>query len=259
MLGKMSGKYALFIIPAHKICIKNSDGKNSFILLNTLEYFRNMNPENLETNETLNERDINFEVTNISKENFNITSVANQNQNLSPILQKSCTAYPSTPLKSKTKSLPEETCNIQPKASTPNPHKMAITAQTTVTHLVPLKETFSSCNNPKFLTSSKMLIFLLGTSSNINKFDKLRKSLKENKKRGLHSDELLLNEYKTIAAILEIKVKLLEKTLHQKLRKIHIEKVIEGDDCSTSDEKTILKKLKYANQLNNDLSSSSDI
>ena len=139
------------IIPAHKIRIKNSDGKNSFILLNTFEYFRNMNPENLETNETLNERDINFEVTNISKENFNITPLANQNLNLSPILQKSCTAYPSTPRKSKTKFLPEETCNIQLKASTPNPHKIAITAQTTVSHLVPLKESFSSCNNPKIL------------------------------------------------------------------------------------------------------------
>ena len=56
-----------------------------------------------------------------------------------------------------------------------------------------------------------MLIFLFGTSSNIDRFDKLRKSLKENKKRGLHSDELLLNEYKTIAAILEVKLELLEQ------------------------------------------------
>ena len=55
-----------------------------------------MNPKSLETNETLNERDINFELTNISKENFNITPLTNQNLNLSTILQKSCTAYPST-------------------------------------------------------------------------------------------------------------------------------------------------------------------
>ena len=41
------------IIPVYKIYIKNSDGKINFILLNTLEYFRNANPENLETNETL--------------------------------------------------------------------------------------------------------------------------------------------------------------------------------------------------------------
>ena len=68
----------------------------------------------------------------------------------------------------------------------------------------------------------------------------------------------MLNEYKTIAAILEVKVKLLEETLHQKLKKIHIEKVVEGDDCSTSDEKIIIRKLKYANQLKKDLSSSSD-
>ena len=95
------------IIPAYKIRIKNSDGKINFILLNTLEYFRNLNPENLETNETLNERDINFEVTNISKEDFNITPLPNQNLNLSPVLQKSCKEYPSAPLNSKTKSLPE--------------------------------------------------------------------------------------------------------------------------------------------------------
>ena len=67
-----------FIIPAYKTRIKNSDGKLNFILLNTLEYFRNINPENLETNETLNERDINFKVTNISEENFNITLLPNQ-------------------------------------------------------------------------------------------------------------------------------------------------------------------------------------
>ena len=65
----------------------------------------------------------------------------------------------------------------------------------------------------------------------------------------------MLNECKTIAAILEVK----EETLHQKLKKIYIEKVIEGDDCSASDEKTIIRKLKYANQLKKDLSSSSDI
>ena len=97
---------------------------------------------------------------------------------------------------------------------------MAPTAQATVSHLVPLKETFSSCNNPKYPNISKLLKFLFGTSSGIYRFDKLRKSLKENKKRGLHSDELLLNKYKTIGAILEIKVKLLEETLHQKLRNI---------------------------------------
>ena len=141
-----------------------------------------MHPENLETNETLNETDINFEVTNASKENFNLTPIPNQTVNLSPVLQKSSTEYPSTPLKSKTKSLPEETCKNQPIVSTPNPNKMATTAQTIVSHLVPLKENFSSCNDPKYLNSSKMLIFLLGTSSNIDKFDKLRKSLKENKK-----------------------------------------------------------------------------
>ena len=104
-----------------------------------------------------------------------------------------------------------------------------------------------------------MLIFLLGTSSNIDQFDKLRKSLKENKNRGLHSDELFLNEYKTVAAILEVKVKLLEETLHQKLKTIHIEKVVESDDCSISNEKIIIRKLKHGNQLKKDLSSSSDI
>ena len=150
------------IIPAHKIRIKNSDGKINFILLNTFEYFRNMHPENLETNETLNETDINFEIANTSKENFNLTPIPNQNLNLSPVLQKSPTTYPSTPLKSKTKSLPEEACNKLPIASTPNANN----------------------NNPKYSNSSKMLIFLFGTSSNIDKFDKLRKFLKENKKEG---------------------------------------------------------------------------
>ena len=62
-----------------------------------------------------------------------------------------------------------------------------------------------------------------------------------------------------MGAILEVEVKLLEETLHQKLKKIHIEKVVEGDDCSTSDEKIIIRKLKYANQLKKDLSSSSNI
>ena len=71
-----------------------------------------------------------------------------------------------------------------------------------------------------------MLISLLGTSSNIDKFGKLRKSLNENRKRGLLSDELLLNEYRAIASILQVKVKLVEEILNQKLRKIHIEKVI---------------------------------
>ena len=64
---------------------------------------------------------------------------------------------------------------------------------------------------------------------------------------------------KTIAATLEVKVKLLEETLYQKLKKMRIEKVIEGDDCSTSEEKIIIRKLKYANQLKTNLSSSSDI
>ena len=195
------------IILVHKIRIKNSDGKINFILLNTLKYFRNMHPEKLETNETLNETDITFEATNTSKENFNLTLIPNQNLNLSTVLQKLSTTYPSTPLKSKTKSLPEETCNKLPIASAPNPNKMATTAQTTVSHLAPLKESFSSCNNPKYSNSSKMLILLLGTSSNIDKFDKLRKSLKENKKRGLHSDELLLNEYRSIAATLQVNEK----------------------------------------------------
>ena len=49
-----------------------------------------MHPENLETNETLNESDINFEVINTSKENFNLTPIPNQN--LSPVLRKSSTA-----------------------------------------------------------------------------------------------------------------------------------------------------------------------
>ena len=69
----------------------------------------------------------------------------------------------------------------------------------------------------------------------------------------------MLNEYKTIAVILEVTVKLLEETLHRKLRNIHIEKVIEGYDCSTNDENTVIRKLKYANQLKKDLSSSSAV
>ena len=71
-----------------------------------------------------------------------------------------------------------------------------------------------------------MLIFLLGTSSNIDKFEVLRKSLKENEKLGLRSDEILLNEDRTIAVTLQVKVKLLEETLHQKLKKIHIKKLL---------------------------------
>ena len=102
-----------------------------------------------------------------------------------------------------------------------------------------------------------MLIFLFGTSSDINRFDKLRKSLKENEKIGLYSDELLLNELKTIAAILEVKVKLLEETLYQKLRNIHFENFFEGYDCSASDENTFIRELKYAKQLKKDLRSSS--
>ena len=111
-----------------------------------------MNPENFETNETLNEKDINFEVTNISEENLNITPLPNENLKLSPLLQKLCREYPSTPLKSKLKSLPEETCNNHPRASTPIPHKTAPTSQTTVSHLVPLKETFSPCHNSPLVT-----------------------------------------------------------------------------------------------------------
>ena len=86
--------------------------------------------------------------------------------------------------KSKTKYLPEETCNNQPKGLTSTPHKMAPIGQTTVSHLVPLKKAFSSCNNPKYPNISKMLIFLFGTSNNIDRFEKLRKSLKENKKEA---------------------------------------------------------------------------
>ena len=67
----------------------------------------------------------------------------------------------------------------------------------------------------------------------------------------------MLNEYKAIAAILEVKLELIEQTLHQKLRNIHIEKVIESYDCNTIDENTIIRELKYANQLGKDLSSSS--
>ena len=57
--------------------------------------------------------------------------------------------------------------------------------------------------------------------------------------------------------MLEVKVKLLEETLHQKLKNIHIENVIEGYDCSTSDENTVIRKLKYANHIKNDFRSSS--
>ena len=67
----------------------------------------------------------------------------------------------------------------------------------------------------------------------------------------------MLNEYKTIIAIPEVKVKLLEETLHQKLRNLHIKEIIEGYDCSTSGENTIIRKPKYENQLKKDLSSSS--
>ena len=52
-------------------------------------------------------------------------------------------------------------------------------------------------------------------------------------------------------------MKLLEETLHQKLRNIYFEKLIEGYDCSTSDENAIIKKTKVCNQLKKDLSSSS--
>ena len=52
-------------------------------------------------------------------------------------------------------------------------------------------------------------------------------------------------------------MKLLEETLHQKLRNLHIKKIIEGYDCSTSGENTIIRKPKYENQLKKDLSSSS--
>ena len=135
-----------------------------------------MNPDNLETNETLNIGDINFEVTNISKENFNITPLPNQNLNLSSILQKWCTAYPSTPLKGKTKSLPEETCNNHPKASTPNPHKWQQLLKLQQAIWYPQRKPFHHVTTSKYCNSSKMLIFLLETSSNIDKFDKLRKS-----------------------------------------------------------------------------------
>ena len=97
----------------------------------------------------------NFEVTNISEENLNITPLPNQNLNLSQVLQKSCKEYPSTPLKSKIKSLLEETCNNQPKASKHTPHKLAPTAQTTVSHLVPLKETIHNVTIPNILTFPK--------------------------------------------------------------------------------------------------------
>ena len=90
------------------------------------------------------------------------------------------------------------------------------------------------------------MIFLSETSSGIGRFDKSMKSRKEIKKRGLHSDELLLIEYKTIAAIPQVKVNLLEETLHQKLGNIHIEKVIKGYDCSI---KYNYKKTKVYNSI----------
>ena len=117
--------------------------------------FQKHESTNLETNKTLNERDINFEVTSISEENFSISPLPNQNLNLSPVLQKSSTEYPSTPLKSKTKSLTEETCYNQPKASTPTPHKMAPIGQTTVSHLVPFKEPFHHVTIRNILTFPK--------------------------------------------------------------------------------------------------------
>ena len=52
-------------------------------------------------------------------------------------------------------------------------------------------------------------------------------------------------------------MKPLEEALHQKLSNRHIEKVIEGYGCTTSDENTIIRELKYANQLKKDVSSSS--
>ena len=52
---------------------------------------------------------------------------------------------------------------------------------------------------------------------------------------------------------------MLEETLHYKLRNVHIENVIEDDDCSTSDGNTIIRKLKYANQLKKYLTSSSAV
>ena len=77
--------------------------------------------------EKLSERDINFDVTNISEEISNITPLPNQDLNLSSALQKICKEYQSTPLKRKSKSLPEKTCSNQPKASPPTPHKKAPT------------------------------------------------------------------------------------------------------------------------------------
>ena len=80
--------------------------------------------------------------------------------------------------------------------------------------MVALKEIFSSCNNPKYSNISKISISYLGTLVALIDSISWGKSLKENKKRELHSDEIFLNEYKTIAAILEVKVKVLEGTLH---------------------------------------------
>ena len=53
-----------------------------------------------------------------------------------------------------------------------------------------------------------------------------------------------------MVTILEVKVKLLEEALHQKLKKIQIEKIIEGDNSSTSD--------KVCQSINKHLSSSSN-
>ena len=60
----------------------------------------------------------------------------------------------------------------------------------------------------------------------------------------------MLNKYKIMVTILEVKVKLLEEALHQKLKKIQIEKIIEGDNSSTSD--------KVCQSINKHLSSSSN-
>ena len=87
-----------------------------------------MDPEYFERNETLSETDINLELTNTPKESFNITPIRNQILSLNPVLQKSYTVYPSTPLKRQKKSLPLQTCNNRSMELTPNPNKMAATA-----------------------------------------------------------------------------------------------------------------------------------
>ena len=87
-----------------------------------------MHPEYFERNETLNETDINLELTNTPKESFNITPIPNQVLILSPVLKKLYTVYPSTPLKCQKKSLPLQTCNNRSMELTPNPNKMATTA-----------------------------------------------------------------------------------------------------------------------------------